>query len=123
MKNYWKHLRLLAYRLLIVFVLMTLTRLLFYFMNISHFDDLTTWELIRHLFYGLQFDMASIFMTNIIFIILSLIPGPVLDRSFYQAILKWLYISVNFVIIGVNFIDCKFFEFQEKRLTADIFYP
>jgi phosphoglycerol transferase MdoB-like AlkP superfamily enzyme len=121
MKSYWIHIRLLVYRLLIVFSLMSFTRLLFYWMNLGHFNELTFGELIKHLFYGLQFDMSSIFMFNIVFILLSIIPGKLLNNPSYQLILKWLFITVNLILVSLNIIDCKFFEFQEKRLTADIF--
>jgi len=53
---------------------------------------------------------------------LSILPiHNLLDSKGYQRLLKWLFLLVNTLILLVNFIDIKFFEFEQKRLTTDIF--
>ncbi len=121
MSNYLHHIKSLVKRLLLIFIFMTLTRLLFYFMNKGHFGHMNFSELFLHLVYGLRYDLVSIFLVNSLFVILSIVPGHLLNYRFYQRILKWIFIPVNLTIIAVNLVDCKFYEFQEKRLTADIF--
>lgn len=122
MQGYLTHIKLLAQRLLIVFAFMTLTRVLFYIMNEQHFA-MTFGELLLHLIYGLQFDVVSIAMANLLFIPMSVIPGRILCNRTYQIILKSVFCVANTFIIACNFVDCKFFEWEEKRLTADILTP
>jgi len=39
----------------------------------------------------------------------------------YQNLLFGLFITINILLLSTNVIDTKFFEFENKRLTADIF--
>lgn len=122
MRNYICHIKLLCERLLIVFAFMTLTRLLFYFMNEQHFD-LSFGELVKHLAYGLKFDIVSVSLANLLSVPMSVVPGRILSNKTYQKVLKVIFIIPNILIIACNFIDCKFYEWEEKRLTADILTP
>ena len=123
MRNYLTNIKLFAKRILLIFVFMTATRLLFYAMNSSHFC-LSFSELVLHLLYGLHFDMVSIALANMLFVLMSIVPvSRILDNSIYQKILKIIFLITNIAILACNFVDCKFYEWEEKRLTADIFTP
>ena len=123
MLNYLTNIKLFAKRILLIFVFMTATRLLFYAMNSSHFC-LSFSELLLHLFYGLKFDMVSITLANLLFVLMSIVPiSRILDNHIYQKILKIIFLTTNIAILACNFVDCKFYEWEEKRLTADIFTP
>ncbi|MBE9468271.1 MAG: sulfatase-like hydrolase/transferase [Bacteroidetes bacterium] len=74
-------------------------------------------------FYGIRFDISAIVYTNVLIIILHVIPGNFKNRNIYQLISKILFVVVNSITLATNFIDSKFFEFEEKRLTSDIFSP
>ncbi len=123
MRNYLTNIKLFAKRILLIFVFMTATRLLFYAMNSSHFC-LSFSELVLHLLYGLHFDMVSIALANMLFVLMSIVPvSRILDNRIYQKILKIIFLITNIAILACNFVDCKFYEWEEKRLTADIFTP
>ena len=123
MLNYLTNIKLFAKRILLIFVFMTATRLLFYAMNSSHFC-LSFSELLLHLCYGLKFDMVSITLANLLFVLMSIVPvSRILDNHIYQKILKIIFLTTNIAILACNFVDCKFYEWEEKRLTADIFAP
>ena len=123
MLNYLTNIKLFAKRILLIFVFMTATRLLFYAMNSSHFC-LSFSELLLHLVYGLKFDMVSITLANLLFVLMSIVPvSRILDNHIYQKILKIIFLTTNIAILACNFVDCKFYEWEEKRLTADIFTP
>ena len=123
MLNYLTNIKLFAKRILLIFVFMTGTRLLFYAMNSSHFC-LSFSELLLHLVYGLKFDMVSITLANLLFVLMSIVPvSRILDNHIYQKILKIIFLTTNIAILACNFVDCKFYEWEEKRLTADIFTP
>ncbi|MBR5643807.1 MAG: LTA synthase family protein [Salinivirgaceae bacterium] len=101
---------------------MTATRLLFYAMNSSHFC-LSFSELVLHLLYGLKFDMVSIALANMLFVVMSVLPFKFISSNIYQKILKIIFLITNSALLACNFVDCKFYEWEEKRLTADIFTP
>ncbi|MBA3899544.1 MAG: LTA synthase family protein, partial [Bacteroidetes bacterium] len=92
-------------------------RLLFYGMNYSHFPDFDIWAFVA----GIRFDLVAITYTNIIFILLSLIPSAVRGRRVYQSILKSTFFIFNGLALAVNCIDLVYFRFTLKRTTADIF--
>lgn len=74
-------------------------------------------------FYGIRFDISVIAYTNLIIIILHVIPGNFKNNKTYQLITKIFFVLINSITLATNFIDSKFFEFEEKRLTSDIFSP
>lgn len=121
MKNYLYHIKIFTYRFLLLILFFSLSRLLFYIFNCNYFESVNFGELIKILFYGIRFDISALYYFNIIFIILSLIPGNFKQNSKYQRILLIYFIIVNSVLLAANFTDTKFFDFEHKRLTADFF--
>jgi phosphoglycerol transferase MdoB-like AlkP superfamily enzyme len=57
----------------------------------------------------------------VLFIIFSLIPGNFKNNKSYQSFLFFIFILINSLLLASNFIDTKFFDFEHKRLTSDIF--
>lgn len=121
MNNYYKHLWVTGKRILLILVLFTVSRLLFYLFNYSFFTPLTFFQVILHFIYGLRFDIAVVFLFNLLFILVSVMPSVLLVKTWYQSIIKILFCIVNSLLLAANFIDTKFYEFEGKRLTADIF--
>lgn len=121
MNNYYKHLWITGKRLGLILVLFTLSRLVFYLFNLGFFRPLSFQQVILHFFYGLRFDIAVVFLFNLLFVLLSVLPSVLLVKKWYQATLKILFISINSLLLAANFVDTKFYEFEGKRLTADIF--
>ncbi|MGC9375636.1 MAG: LTA synthase family protein [Bacteroidales bacterium] len=121
MKNYLYHVKLFILRVLIIIALFSLSRIIFYFFNIDYFGSLTINESLKIFFSGIRFDISALYYFNLPFIILSLIPGNFKNKKTYQQILKILFLFVNAVLLSTNFIDTKFFDFEHKRLTSDIF--
>lgn len=70
--------------------------------------------------YGFQFDLSAIIYLNFIFIILSLIPGNLKEKSTYQKSLRILFIVINSLALSTNFGDIEYFKFTDKRSTADL---
>ncbi|MBA7520254.1 Phosphoglycerol transferase I [subsurface metagenome] len=120
MKNYLLNLVLLLKRLLILLVLFFFTRLLFWILNYSYFSSLGTWETLKLFFFGIQFDVSTIIGFNSLFILLHLLPGNYKYHRNYQLALKIIFLTVNTFILAGNFIDCEYFKFTNKRITADI---
>jgi len=70
---------------------------------------------------GLRFDISAILITNIIFIVLSLLPWGS-EQSFYRkSVLKMVYMLTNSIAFFFQIGDTVFFPFVYKRSTGDIF--
>lgn len=121
MKNYFDHIKIFFYRFLLLAVLFSISRFLFYLFNINYFDSIKTAELLKIMFFGIRFDLSALYYFNILFILLSLIPGKFKNLRKYQSLLLILFVVINSVLLATNYIDTKFFDFEHKRLTADIF--
>ena len=120
MKSYFSNLFLLFQRLFLVLILFLVTRLLFWMLNYSYFSSLGTWETLKLFFFGIQFDVSAIIGFNSLFILLHLLPGNYKYHKNYQLALKIIFLTVNTFILAGNFIDCEYFKFTNKRITADI---
>ncbi len=111
----------LTERLGLAFILLFLSRTLIYFFNVSVFSALGT----GHLFYlfvaGLRFDLFTLVIINIAFIVLTIIPYRFKYHKNYQRISDVFYYIPNSVAILANFIDVIYFRFTQKRMTIDIF--
>jgi phosphoglycerol transferase MdoB-like AlkP superfamily enzyme len=121
MRDYLYHQYLLAQRLFLIMIFMTLTRVVFYIMNFHLFSSLNFSEVLLHFMYGMRFDLATIALANISYVLFSSLPAVVLNRPWYQLFLKYLFIVPNIILLAINMVDCKFYEFEGKRLTADFF--
>ena len=121
MKNYLYHIKLFTYRCLILILFFSISRLLFYLFNNSYFDSIRLGELLKILFFGIRFDISALYYFNLLFIILSLIPGNFKSNKHYQNLLFFLFLIINSLLLATNITDTKFFDFEHKRLTSDIF--
>lgn len=121
MKNYFDHIKIFIYRFLLLVVIFSISRYLFYLFNVNYFDTLKTAELLKIMFFGIRFDLSALYYFNILFILLSLIPGKFKNNANYQNVLLVLFTVVNSALLATNYIDTKFFDFEHKRLTVDVF--
>jgi phosphoglycerol transferase MdoB-like AlkP superfamily enzyme len=121
MKNYIHHQYYLAKRLLLIMIFMTLTRLVFYILNYHLFSALDFGQVLLHFIYGLRFDLATISIANLLFVLLSVFPTILLNKGWYQKTMKIVFVVINSCLMALNMVDSKFYEFEGKRLTADFF--
>jgi len=120
MKYYFPHIKAFFYRFLILLALFELSRIFFFILNYNYFSDISFFESIKVLYFGLQYDVYVILAFNFPFIFMSLMPGNFKNRKSYQLSLKILYTVINSLLILVNFIDSEYFRFNFKRSTSDI---
>lgn len=120
MLNYFYSLRVLFQRLLIVLVLLLLLKICFYLYNSTHFTEISSGDLLLHLFWGLRFDLSVIFLLNSPFILLSILPFPFVFKPFYQKLLFGLFIVTNGLLYLIECSDIIYFQFSQKRVTADV---
>lgn len=120
MKFFKSHLALLVWRIILLYVVLMLCRLLFYAYNSTLMGEIPFsewWSLVCGSF---KFDTVSILYTNALFIILSLLPLRVRERSWWRRIKFWYYVVANSLLIVVtNLADVIYFHYTQKRFTAD----
>jgi len=108
-------------RLMVILVLFTVSRILFYVFNTSYFSDLAFTEFLKIIFYGIRFDISAILIVNLPFIFFNIIPFKFRYNKIYQIINNWIFYILNSIALASNYIDVIYFRFILKRSTGDIF--
>ena len=121
MGSYFQHQKLLVFRLGLLLFFFSLTRLLFYFFNNQNFELDSIGASAWLFFVGLRFDLSAIFYLNFLYILMHIIPGAFKGSGWYQQMGRIYFVIINGIALGANFVDVKFFDFEHKRLTADMF--
>lgn len=110
----------LILRLLTVFFIMGLLRIVFYMVDkpmLGHISDFEEcWAIIKG---GLRFDTMSILWANSLFILLSILPFRFREHKWYQGILYAIFLITNIALIIVNSADVVYFAHTMKRLTLE----
>jgi phosphoglycerol transferase MdoB-like AlkP superfamily enzyme len=113
MNNYKKNGLILLKRLLLLVLIYQVSRVLFYLMNASSFQNFN----LKTLKGGILFDLAAIAYLNLIFVVAYLIPGNFKYTLTYQKRLKISFYALNLLFIATNFIDIIYYRFTGKRST------
>jgi phosphoglycerol transferase MdoB-like AlkP superfamily enzyme len=111
----------LLFRILVLLILYSISRIVFYFYNIEFFPDIDFSGFMRIMLGGLRFDLSSILFLNSLYIFLYLIPHPFRYRIAYQVFIKWIFYLTNGLALALNTADFFYFEFILKRSTVDVF--
>jgi len=109
---------LLVERLLLLNVLYSFCRLLFFLFNLSYFSDVSAGSLLKDFLVGIRFDLVAIIISNIVFIILHLNPFSFFYSRVYQLVLKIIFLSVNIIFLLFSCIDFGLFRFSGKHSTS-----
>ena len=111
----------LAYRILIVMLLFSISRIGFYVFNFRMFPDISFGQLINILRGGLLFDISAVLYINMIFILFNIIPFDFRYNRNYQEVLKYFFLITNSIALSINSADYIYYRFVLKRATTDIF--
>ena len=111
----------LAYRVLILYALYSICRLLFFGYNYSHFSDLGSRELMKIFTGGLLFDSSAIVYTNLLYFALYLLPFKFRHYKYFQGVLMILFFLTNGLALIANIADVAYYEYVLQRTTMDIF--
>ncbi|MFC2110996.1 LTA synthase family protein [Bacteroidota bacterium] len=109
-------------RLLIILLIFTLARVIFYLFNLSYFSGIGIHEFLVILFYGIRFDISAILMLNAIYILLLTIPFKFRYIKGYRKLTNWIFYITNSIGFAANCVDFMYFRFTLKRTTFDIFH-
>lgn len=111
------HLKSLLLRLGIMLFFMQITRIVFYTFNKASFTQVG----MNEFFVSLWFDIITISLIALPFIVFSLFPWPFRTNRYYQTGLKILFVSMNTVLVLLNLIDVEYYSYTSKRSTIDLF--
>ena len=121
MINKQSNFHILTFRLCLILCIYFFLRLLFLLFNISYYSEVDFITLSKSFFYGLRYDITAIVISNVVYIVLHLLPFPFFYKKFYQRFLKILFFIVNIPLILLSCIDIGLFQFTGKRSGFEIF--
>lgn len=115
--SYFDRITVLLKRLLFFAILFSLSRLVFFVFNLSAYKPIALSELFKSFFFGVRFDLAVIYYSNVVLIVLSLLPFRLANSKWFQSTIKFLFIVINILLIGFNLIDIAYFPILKSRST------
>lgn len=115
-----QELRVLGYRLGLVFLFYQIARLLFWYYNRDLIQVVSLGDYLRLAYYGTAFDTTAILYTNSLFILLSVLPLVINTSKIYQKALAWIYFVINGLAYAMNFGDFIYYKFSMSRLTVAV---
>ena len=107
----------LIFRLLILYLILLITQVVFYFYNQSIVGNIQLSALPMMFKGALKFNTISILYLNTVFLVLSLIPFKFREKKWYQQMLFWIYtISNSLGIVVMNLVDAVYYRYTFKRI-------
>lgn len=120
MKIFRTHTALLVWRIMLLYVVLMLCRVVFYLYNHALIGALPSDELWSLVCGSMKFDTVSILYANAVFILLSVVPLHLREKRWWQAMMYWYYVVVNaLLLVAVNIADAIYFRYTQKRFSAD----
>jgi phosphoglycerol transferase MdoB-like AlkP superfamily enzyme len=112
--------KVLAYRLLLVYVMYFVARVLFFYYNNDLLDIHSFKVFIAICYHGLVFDTTAILYINSIFIVLSVFPFWVNTKPVYQKFIFYWYMLTNLTFYSLNFVDLIYYRYNFARTTMAV---
>jgi len=113
------HTFLLVRRIVLLYVVLALCRVVFYICNRQLIGALPVGEWWPLLCGALKFDTVSILYINALYILMALVPLHVRERAWWQRMMFWYYAVANALAVALNMADAIYFRYTQKRFTAD----
>ncbi len=111
----------LIWRFILVMLLFSVCRVVFYLINSSYFPNMTFAGMMKIMKGGLAFDTTAILYTNMLYFVLYLLPFTFRYINIYQIFLKYLFYITNGIALLANCFDFIYFQFTLRRTTATVF--
>jgi phosphoglycerol transferase MdoB-like AlkP superfamily enzyme len=116
-----QEIKVLSYRILLVFLFYTSFRLLFIYFNNDILKLTSFGNILELCYYGLRFDSVAIVYSNLIFLLLSILPLTQITSNGYQKFLFGVYFIFNGIGMIINFIDLEYYRFNLNRMMSSVF--
>ncbi len=112
--------KVLAYRLLLVYIMYFVARVLFFYYNNDLLDIQSYSAFFAICYHGLAFDTTAILYINSLFIVLSVFPFWVNTKPVYQKFLFYWYMVTNLTFYSLNFVDLIYYRYNFARTTMAV---
>ena len=111
------------FNLLLAFALYFIARVEFLLENLSLFADsgFCFRNLLTMAEGGFMFDRTAILYTNMVWLVLILLPWHGKETRGYHCFCKWLFVIVNSITLIINLCDSVYFPFTLRRTTTSVF--
>jgi len=107
----------LLLRIALILLLMTITRVVFYFFNMDSFAHVQFTDWLA----GIWFDLSTIGLLLMPFIIFSLLPEKWQNNWVIRTLQAITFFVPTLLIVALNLMDTAYYNFTLKRSTADLF--
>ena len=104
-------------RLLIGFLMLLISRVVFFLANQSRFSSVNTWDWCS----GIWFDFITLCLFFFPFYSLYMLPIPLTGYRWHTVLFRVGFHLINGFLIGVNFIDTGYYSYTLKRSTRELF--
>ena len=108
-------------RLGVMLLLLAISRWLLFVFNASNFPDLSVGEQFRLFFIGMRFDIWTLIITNLPFLVFYGIPFRFKYNKVYCKVIDILFVITNSLSITLNLIDVIYYRYIDKRMTSELF--
>lgn len=103
-------------RLGIAFLLLQVTRFIFFLYNLTAFPDLQLFDV----FAGMWFDIITISLIFLPYTLLFLAPLDLREKKWYKTLFKSVFHFLSAGMVLLNLIDSAYFKYTLKRSTRDL---
>ncbi|RYE24963.1 MAG: hypothetical protein EOP51_05630 [Sphingobacteriales bacterium] len=107
-------------QLLLLLGLYSISRLVFTLMNLEFFGGVTLPAYLHMAWAGLRFDIATIIITNVPYILLLFLPFPLFKMKWWTRLMHWLFVVLNSFAFAFEISDWAYYPFTLKRATSDV---
>jgi hypothetical protein len=121
MKTYNNYYILLIWRIALLFLLFTLCRTGFFLLHSNLYPDMTFDRFLRIAGGGLRFDLTAIIYTNLLYIVVALLPFRFIYARPAQTALKTIFVATNSIALAFNIADMAYFRFTLRRTSFSFF--
>jgi phosphoglycerol transferase MdoB-like AlkP superfamily enzyme len=108
--------------LLIAFILLLFSRVIFFAFNYHSFAQFSITALFQSFFFGILFDSVFLFYTLSPFILFYLLPFRFKSKKGWYLVVKSYFLIILSLGILLNLIDSIYFRFSQKRTGTEIYY-
>lgn len=107
--------------LLLLMVLYSLCRIVYYWVNYDLYTDISIDRLWGMLKGGVRFDLTAILYLNSVYLILQLLPFHFRVLPTYQKVVKWFYLIPNWIGFFGTGVDMIYTRYSARRTTIQFF--
>ncbi len=108
-------------RLGLMLLLLAFSRWMLYIFNTGNFPNLSAGEQFRLFFVGMRFDIWTLIIANLPFLVLYGIPFQFKYNKIYCKVVDIIFIITNSIAILLNLIDVIYYRYIDKRMTSELF--